>query len=147
MLAQPNKNTHMENTIKSRISASFEGEHREAINKQAAMVFAKGTNYINGVNVTCAHWEAPPPMREIPVNAPKLVGVKFGRFKVIGLHETITGLWVVRCSCGDYEMRKTKSIRNPNNFGDRCTKCRNMAFERKAYEFKTTGRDVDVRSL
>lgn len=131
----------------ARNSASFDGLHREAVNKTSAMVFASGTRYHNGVNVTCAHWEAPPPTRKIPVCAPKLIGEKFGRFIVIGLHETINGAWVVRCTCGDYETRKAKSIRNPNNFGDRCTKCRNAAFERKDYEFKTTGRDIDPRTL
>ena len=128
-------------------SASFDGLHREAVDKTAAMVFAKGVKYRNSVKVTCPHWGAPPPMRKTPACAPKLVGEKFGRLTVVGLHETISGSWVVRCACGDYETRKAKSIRNPNNFGDRCTKCRNAAFERKDYEFQKTGREIDQRAL
>ena len=128
-------------------SASFDGVHREAADKTSAMVFAGGVQYHNGVKVTCPHWESPPPMRKPPANAPKLIGAKFGRFTVVGLHKTILGSWVVRCACGDYETRKAKSIRNPNNFGDRCTKCRNVAFERKDYEFRKTGRQIDQRTL
>lgn len=125
----------------------FDGIQRKPVDKTSAMMFAKGVQYTNSVKVTCAHWESPPPLRAIPPDAPKLVGEKIGRFTVIGLHRDYNGSWVVRCSCGDYELRKAKSILNPNNFGDRCTKCRNVAFERRDYEFHKTGREIDQRTL
>lgn len=128
-------------------SASFDGVRREPVDKLAAFVFAKGVKYTNDVKITCPHWESPPPIRKPPENAPELIGKTFGRFTVVGLHKTMSGSWVVRCSCGDYETRKARSICNPNNFGDRCTKCRNVAFERKRYEYQNTGIDLDVRSL
>ena len=86
-------------------------------------------------------------MKEPSLNAPPLVGVRFGRFVVVGLHAEIRGAWVVRCDCGDYETRRSRAIRNPNNFGDRCTLCRNAAYQKKDYEFRTHGRELNIREL
>jgi len=128
-------------------SPSFDGIHRDAADKTSAMVFSPGVRYENPAKVTCPHWDAQPPIRKPPICAPNLVGIKFGRFVVLGMSADIAGSWIVRCDCGDYETRKAKAIRNPNNFGDRCTKCRNVAFERKDYEFKKYGRQIDQRTL
>ena len=138
----------MENSIqKPNRSVFFDGTQREPVDKLASMMLAGGEQYHNDVRITCHHWETPPPMKQTPYDAPKLVGVKFGRFTVLGMHKTLIGSWVVRCACGDYEIRKSKSIRNPNNFGDRCVKCRNVAFKRKNYEFWANGHELDARKL
>lgn len=128
-------------------SAFFDGTRRKPVDKLAAMMLAGGEKYNNRVKIACSHWDTPPPMRQTPHDAPKLVGIRFGRFTVLGMHKTLPGSWVVRCSCGDFEIRKAKAIRNPNNFGDRCVKCRNVAFERKNYEFWANGHELDARTL
>jgi hypothetical protein len=51
-------------------------------------------------------------------------GHTIGRFTVIGLSRDDHSRWVVRCSCGQYELRSAKSLRNPNNTGDCCLACR-----------------------
>ena len=69
-------------------------------------------------------WDAPPPTIPIPENQPQftnLTGVSYGRMRVIGYHGK--SRWVVRCTCGDYELRSSKAILNPLNAGDRCFDC------------------------
>lgn len=128
-------------------SPSFDGIHRDAADKTSAMVFAAGVHYQQKGKVTCPHWNTQPQVRRVPKNTTNLTGIKFGRFTVIGLHRTILGSWVVRCTCGDYETRKARSVLNTNNFGDRCHKCRRVAFERKDYEFWKNGVELDARLL
>lgn len=64
-----------------------------------------------------------------------LTGVKFGRFQVIGIADTTASshgamLWVCRCACGDYELRRAKAIRNPQNIDDCCVMCRQVNYMR-----------------
>jgi len=128
-------------------SPSFDGIHRQPVDRVASMLFSKGVKYNECSKNTYPHWEVVPPLRKPPADAPNPIGYKFGRFTVIGLHATMRGSWVVRCSCGDYETRKFKSIYNPSNFGDRCEKCRKVASVRKYYELRTTGIELDTRNL
>lgn len=62
------------------------------------------------------HWKAPPvPTAERPENAEDLTGLPFGRgMKVIAYFGSIKGnaRWIVRCACGDYELRRAKAIKN-----------------------------------
>lgn len=75
-----------------------------------------------------------------------LTGIEFGRFKVVGLFKPKTkkkkAKWLVRCCCGMYETRYAKSIKNPDNSGDRCVKCRKLAQIKRHHEFVTTGRNT-----
>lgn len=123
--------------------------HREAVNKTADSVFWKGTRYLGKANITCAHWRAAPFMSsKVPRDMPNLIGVRFGRFTVVGLEKEMKNRgWVCRCDCGDFETRKTRAVRNPNNFGDRCHECRDRAFEVRDYVFAKTGRQVDQRTI
>lgn len=65
-----------------------------------------------------------------------LTGTKFGRFVVMGLSVETAKRWVVRCQCGNYELRKSKAILNPANIDDRCHVCR-------ATHYITEGRDME----
>lgn len=64
------------------------------------------------------HWDAPPPMKPFdgnPVHT-DFTGKKFGRFTVVGVLNLPGGKnrgmrWVVKCNCGDYEVRATQAIR------------------------------------
>lgn len=128
-------------------SAFFDGTDRDAVDVTSALVVSRGEHHHNAPRVVNQHLEFLPRLRKPPKIAPKLTGVRFGRFTVVGMHGTIRGVWVVRCACGDYEVRTAKAIRNPNNFGDRCTLCRNAAFQKKDYEYRVHGREVDARTL
>ena len=79
-----------------------------------------------------ARWffDGPPKMKPVPPDAPNLVGQKWGRVTVIGLLDKrgFSGSndgasWVIRCSCGMYETRKAKAIRNKTNPDEGCTRC------------------------
>lgn len=128
-------------------SAFFDRTDRAPADKTAALVVSRGERHNNTPKVVNEHWDYPPPMKRPPKHAPQLVGMRCGRLTVVGMHATRLGAWVVRCDCGDYETRRAKAIRNQNNHGDRCTLCRNAAFQRKNYEYKTYGRELDIRTL
>lgn len=56
-----------------------------------------------------------------------LSGARCGRFTVIGQFDNgkkyLNGArWVVRCSCGRYEVKRTKTIKNPHD-GQMCSEC------------------------
>jgi hypothetical protein len=106
---------------------------RVAVNKQSAQsAFGSGTHYTPKLSAgyTGFRSDVPPPMKPVPPDAPQLVGTKFGRFVVVGLLDgpkrSLGARWVVRCTCGTYETRVAKSIRNPENQVDRCQECRNL---------------------
>lgn len=78
-----------------------------------------------------AHWKAPPPALASQPNpgTPDLTGQRFGRFVVIRFHGATSkanpvATWLVRCACGDYELRRTKTILNPGDPDDCCLECR-----------------------
>ena len=56
------------------------------------------------------------------------VGFHFGRFTVIGLadlnHKGTKAYWVVQCSCGRYDYRRLRVIRDRDNRHDACDYCR-----------------------
>lgn len=62
-----------------------------------------------------------------------LRGYKYGRMTVIGLADEQNlkknSRWVVRCSCGRYEHRKARAIRNPENARDCCVQCYRLQTE------------------
>ena len=115
----------------------------QPVDRTAARVAGKGEHYESKKKITQRHWDVPPPMRQV---SPKdlidnLIGIKFGRLTVLGLYTEASGLWVVRCACGDYETRRTKSIKNPNNDQDRCENCRETVHLRRQAEFLATGKN------
>ncbi len=117
------------------------------IDRVAARVLKEGEHYeprrIPNKFSLLYHSETPLPIRPTPVDAPKLVGITFGRLSVIGLHATVNGLWVVRCTCGNYEGRRTKAILNPKNKYDRCAKCEHLRHIKSNYHFLKTGKNCD----
>lgn len=95
-------------------------------NKTAARAMAEGEHYEPDINYGQPHWEAPPPTKSVPYYAPNFTGVRFGHFTVIGLYtfhyKKGKASWLVRCDCGDYEIRTTRSVLRANK-QDRCKKC------------------------
>lgn len=116
---------------------------RSPVNKPAALVTGKGTHYTSKKKICQDHWSVPPPMRPPSPDTPKLVGVRFGQLTVMGRHRHKSGYWVVRCDCGSYETRRTKSVLNPANGADRCDECRHLAYLRRHDEFRRTGKNLD----
>lgn len=137
------------------------------LNGNAGSVTSRGTSWTP--KQECPpdqmHWTAPPPMiafteaKRLYDSAyntlPNLTGEKFGRFTVIGVlddYKPKRGLrWVVRCACGDYEARKSKTIRkfqaNPRpegegRGGDRCHNCDTLLEIRRRYRLEG-GRPVE----
>lgn len=127
--------------------SAFDGVHRDRIDRQAALVFSGGVAYEPKCKVVNFHSDTQPELRKNVPKSINLAGIKFGRFTVVGLSKHKSGTWVVRCACGAYEDRKAKAIRNPENFGDRCTKCRAVAQERRSYEWHKNGVEIDWRTL
>jgi len=98
------------------------------------------------------HWTSCPELQETTQSETDLSGVKFGKFTVIGRYRKTKRrgiIWVVRCECGHFESRFTRSVRNPHNFGDRCEACRAIANEKRRAIRKTVkyGTVIDVREL
>jgi hypothetical protein len=61
------------------------------------------------------HWKAPPPAESpLPPTVADLAGERFGRLSVVRYHRSKKAKgaqWLVRCVCGDYELRSTRALR------------------------------------
>lgn len=63
-----------------------------------------------------SHWKAPPePTHKLAKGAPDYTGLRMGRLVVVRFHglsgkSTPRPVWLVRCVCGDYEVRRAESI-------------------------------------
>ena len=81
-----------------------------------------------------------------------MMGKKKGRFTVIGL---LAGgkanTWVVRCSCGTYTTRTTKSIKgaetNPAAHMDACRECMQLAYRKKEEVWRRTGKEANLEDI
>lgn len=125
--------------------------HEIPVNKMAAMSFAKGSQHTQRV----PHWylinHAPPGTKPFP--GPKefdLTGKKVSRLSIIGYHgnnqKRRKSLWVVRCVCGNYEIRTGDKLRKAINGKlktnvHRCMVCTNQANSRRHYDYHTLGYD------
>ena len=105
------------------------------VNRLAKRVTEPGFQFESIKKIAQRHWDAQPSLRPVPNDAPKLAGIKFGRFIVLGLYNEGNGLWVVRCTCGAFETRKAKSIRNPANKNDCCDNCRQIEYLKTHEQF------------
>lgn len=128
-------------------SQLFDRTHRTPVDKTAALVVRRGERFDSQKKFGGAHWKTQPPIRTDAWVFVDLTGIRFGRFQVIGLHADLLKRWVVRCACGDYEVRSAKAINNPENFGDRCANCRHLAYLKQDHERRTTGRELDPRRI
>ena len=97
------------------------------------------------------HWKAPPAMKawEGPDRrglTANLTGTKIGRIIVIGILDDAgrsRGLrWVVKCLCGDYEVRSSKALKRMIAGGadtelySRCYNCARLLIAQKRYASK-----------
>lgn len=91
------------------------------------------------------YWETPKPHVSLAPCETNLTGTKFGRFTVVG--KLVNKKWQVRCSCGNYSARKSKSIRNPNNNNDCCEVCRELLYLRRNEALRRGITDVTWNDL
>lgn len=96
------------------------------INKTAALVTNKGVHFRPKINKNGSRliWEIQPPIKPVPDNANNLVGLRKGRLTVIGIldkkllsinRKCSHSWWVVRCDCGNYSIRRSKSLLKKHN--------------------------------
>ncbi len=112
------------------------------VDAKAAIVTGKGVHYEPNykTNEYCTESPYPLEMVQLKKNHPNLIGAKFGWFTVIGLakktNQMSRGKWVVRCVCGTYAYRQSKSIRNPDNSHDCCRDCRHLNYLKKRHIYE-----------
>lgn len=78
------------------------------------------------------HWECPQKTWPVPLGQQDYTGLKMGRLTVIGYYgahwKKGYSLWLVRCVCGRYELRKGRNIRQPKpSTVHECRRCNKMA--------------------
>lgn len=100
------------------------------VNRLAARILKPGINYEPDKIIDQRHWDARPKTIPVSRSIKNVTGKKFGRFTVVGLYlrDKRGSLWAVKCVCGSFETRRTRSVINPSNDKDRCDKCRHLAF-------------------
>jgi len=112
----------------------FDGIHRVPIDKTARLVVQKGEHYAPDVKIQEGkeHWENQPHFYPIPKNSIVKKGQRQGRLVVLGKRyrsdsRNTPPRYIVRCDCGRFEVRTSRSIRNHKNINDRCDFCWNNA--------------------
>jgi len=116
------------------------------INKVAARVVGRGESYDCPKKIQNIESDVPIPIRAT-LSGEDLTGRRQGRLTAIGLARDHKGLWVMRCDCGRYCLRRAKAVKNVENWGDRCEHCRHLAYLQKAELFRRTGKSVDINQF
>lgn len=97
-----------------------------------------------------AHWDAPPvPIKPRPAGVEDLTGRKFGQLTAVRYHtnkKNSGSMWLVRCSCGDYELRRAAVIKAGNVHGSagRCRACDRVAQMREGVDFAPKDASLDA---
>lgn len=132
---------------------------RLPVNRTAALVTARGESWQPNKKVLTGDSDFPLPTLAFhqlygqQVGQYKsLRGYKFGLLTVVGIavSQGARGKgtrFVVRCDCGVYTYRRSKSVRNPNNNIDRCEHCRHLLFLKREEHFRRVGKDTDLREF
>lgn len=118
------------------------------LDRQASVVRdGSGDLYEAPKSATQAFWTAPPePEGPLPPGVEDLSGRAFGQMRVIRYHKRNpkTGsLWLCRCVCGGYELRRGKIVRESGGKGDGggcCHQCDRVRRMREG-RFKSTRSD------
>ncbi len=118
-------------------------------NRMTSQVTGKGEHWEPKKKIVQHHWDTPPAVID-PPSFLDLRGHRFGRFTVVGhLGKMAAGInakpmWLVRCTCGDYESRTAKACRNVANAADCCDKCRELLHLKREEYFRRTGRNKET---
>lgn len=141
----------------------------------AKVVFVNGVRYEVEIPKSVRHYDVCPPIRPFNkalINDPNHVdytGVRFGRFTVIGMAEDYakrmirradnnTGkivhkvrergacMWVVRCDCGQFELRRTSVIKAAS-IKERCFVCMSVFKSKRKHFFKNHKRSPTLEEM
>lgn len=116
----------------------------DPVDRTARMVTQRGEHWEAGLNKQALHSEVPIECRRFNKHdaLPDLTGRRVGRLTVQGLmYRSEASIWVVRCDCGMYEVRKRKALLNMGNQHDACGKCRCLRQRKRHQHYKVTGED------
>lgn len=92
----------------------------------AGKVDGPGDHWEPKLHTPPPRWDAPPlPLGPLPRGVPDLSGTVFGRMTVIRYHgrHKQGAAWLCRCTCGAYELRRGKVIREPPKPDYSCASC------------------------
>lgn len=119
------------------------------VNKTAGLVISRSQTYKPDQLTNQMRWKEPPQTRKVPADVTDLTGSTRGRLTVIGLlpDDGKHKKWLVRCTCGWYEARRVKAIRNTKNTQERCQECRHLARVKQKEIWRRTGKDVPLADL
>lgn len=128
---------------------------RVPVNKTAALVTGSGEEFVSRKKITTV--DSPTPIKTIGLgrvdyNMAKMVAGyisnqwKCGRLQVVGLYSTQPLRFIMRCQCGTYTVRRSKAVRNRNNY-DMCEECRHLMHLKRAEYWRRTGKDITTKEL
>lgn len=123
---------------------------RTAVDAKAASVMSKGFKYEPKKKVDIREQDVPFKMaspsdhRKLSVD---LTGKRRGRLTVFGVLEGKTDMWCVRCDCGKYAIRRTKSLKKEDDGIDRCSLCQHFLYLRRDEFYRRTGKDKELSNF
>jgi hypothetical protein len=113
--------------------------HSRAINRNAANAIKGGCGHDVTMKPAEHHqaWDTPPKMCAPPADAPNYVGRVLDRLTVIGWlaepsQRKNSARWVVRCSCGQYEARKSRAFNQAVERQAMCRRCERLEYVKGA---------------
>ena len=121
------------------------------VNKNTAMAISGGVNYDPDIQLRRTHFDIcptfpnPPDNPEIKKRIKEMIGIRKGRMITVcwwSSGKTNGSVWLCRCDCGDYETRKTRAIKNPENKDDCCQKCRHLKHLKRSEYWRRTGKEM-----
>lgn len=112
----------------TRLTMNFDAVAAAApLNREASAVRdGSGDLWEARVPAHIKHWSAPPPQeRPPPPDIADLTGLVRNRLTVVRYHGPAKdgGRWLVRCACGNYELRRAKAIRKGGDEEMACFVC------------------------
>ena len=116
-------------------------------NATAARVVSHGEHYEPDIDFR-GRWHSPVPPTMVAIDtlhiearelAARVIGKRFGRLTAIGFAAPIPGYrarWVVRCSCGEYELRSSRFFKRGqrSSENDWCRQCEHLHTIRYQYD-------------
>ena len=107
----------------------------EPVDSMAARVMQRGETWEPDIRDVATFIRSADPIPTRTFTGPRhqdLTGTRFGRLLVTGWFGTHNpkkpSLWVCRCACGDYELRRSRAVTNLSNAADACKDCRHLEF-------------------
>lgn len=114
---------------------------REPIDRTAAAVTCKGVSFTCKLQRDSFISKTPLPLKSIArnnsldPNFKDFTGLKVGSLTVLGLSRYQKKRWVVKCICGNYTVRRAKSLSNDLS-SNKCAECQYIDYIKWRYNNK-----------